>query len=138
MFLIIKGLSSFLPKIIKNIYQFKSNEFETKCQVIIDALDKNHENDTQNQLLSIVPDCFSKKSIKNSFNFSFRQIDNARKNSKAFGIGQKFIKKKKILFRFDLQTIESFLSFITSESYLHDVASSSNTMKLENNLFITI
>ena len=114
------------------------NEFETKCGVLIDAFDQNSNKDTQNQILSMIPGNFSRETIVSTLNISKRQLDNARRHCKTFGIGQKSIKEKKIIHRFDRATIDSFMSFITSEDYLQDVAYGTTKIKLENKSIITI
>ena len=111
-------------KIINQIEVFKN-----ECEPLLNALDLTNKISVRIQILSLVPNHFTKEVIMNAMpDVTKYQIDEARKLNPA----ETKVKDRIFRLRITQSSIDIFLNFITSENYLQDVAYGVNKIKLES------
>jgi len=110
----------------------QTESFQNECKGVIEAFHLASNTKVKIQILSLIPSYFTMNTILNILPTTSYQIKKARSNVKYFGVGQIEPKSKIYRQRIDQACIDSFLSFITSEDYLQDVAYGDRIIKLEN------
>ena len=133
------------------------NEFKSKNLIEkvlnpnyeIDELKQNHaelffafeiapNTKIQKQLLSLVPEKYSKEIIMNAFGVSRYLVDASRKHAKESGIGMLLETKPIFRDRLDKNLIDGFLEFVTQDEYLQDVAYGDRTIKITKDISIVM
>ena len=104
--------------------------FKKDCQSLIHALETTTKKSVRIQILSMLPNIYTKETIMNSIpEVTKYEIDESRKLKP----GELIVKEKIFRSRISQSSIDIFLNFVTSENYLQDVAYGVNKIKLENN-----
>ena len=75
-----------------NLKQSFKHEFEPHCEVLISSFESTNTKDTQNLILSMIPNTFSRETLLDSLNISESQVDNGRRHANKFGYGKNTIK----------------------------------------------
>ena len=149
----IKFISKQYPNDMFDIWnEFKSKNLIEKVlnpNYEIDELKQNHaelffafeiapNTKIQKQLLSLVPEKYSKEIIMNAFGVSRYLVDASRKHAKESGIGMLLETKPIFRDRLDKNLIDGFLEFVTQDEYLQDVAYGDRTIKITKDISIVM
>ena len=99
---------------------------------IIQAYEEAPNYRVKRQILSLLPNKYSKSTIMNAFGISKWLVDAARKHSNNFGAGMIVSSEPIFRERLDPIKVEFFLDFITTDNYLQDVAYGSRSLKIND------
>jgi hypothetical protein len=122
-----------MEKILNNNdLKIEIEDFKTHHNQIIQAYKISQNPRLKTQILTLIPEKYSRNSIIEIFEISLYQYNLAMKQKQLKGVGQ--LEEKKTINRDKLNhnSVEIFLNFIMGDGYMQDVASGDTLMKFAN------
>lgn len=113
---------------------YEIEELKKNCAHLFFSFDIAPNSKVRKQILSLVPDKYSKEIVMNAFNVSKHMVDASRKHAKDSGVGMPVESDPIFRDRLDKNLIDGFLEYSTQYEYLHDVAHADRTIKITQNI----